>query len=192
MIPLELFDRTESHAFGIIKAKSEHFLAPCYSQGRITHYIALGKRSFGLIKGVCSRFKFRILGAAQLIDSAPVICSPIIMKFFLCTLFVSAVLINTAVAAADTSFDARGASNWKPQWYHKNYRQPVTIRCSSNDTDDVADDFLAAVKKANNGGEVWLRKGETYVIGKKLDLSFLQDFSLRLDGEIKVNSLFPP
>ena len=65
------------------------------------------------------------------------------------------------------------------------HRRTVTIRPSKSDTDDISEDFLWAMKKANNGGTLWLKKGETYVIGKKLDLSFLNDIHVRLDGEIK-------
>ncbi|KAI6896728.1 glycoside hydrolase family 28 protein [Hortaea werneckii] len=64
------------------------------------------------------------------------------------------------------------------------YRHKVTIRASQNETDDVSDDFLWAMHKANHGGTVWLKEGETYVIGKKLLLDFLKDIHVQLDGEI--------
>ncbi|KAI7470101.1 hypothetical protein KC351_g12834, partial [Hortaea werneckii] len=64
------------------------------------------------------------------------------------------------------------------------YRHKVTIRASQNETDDVSDDFLWAMHKANHGGTVWLKEGETYVIGKKLLLDFLKDVHVQLDGEI--------
>ena len=35
-----------------------------------------------------------------------------------------------------------------------------------------------------------LEKGKTYIIGRKLDLTFLQDVYVRLDGEIKVLFFF--
>lgn len=41
------------------------------------------------------------------------------------------------------------------------------------------------MKKANGGGTLWLKKGNTYVIGKKLELSWLNDVHLRLEGEVK-------
>jgi galacturan 1,4-alpha-galacturonidase len=65
-------------------------------------------------------------------------------------------------------------------------RHVVTIRSSKNDTDDVSDNFLHGIKKANKGGTLYLEKGSTYVVGKKLDLSFLDDIHVHLDGEIKV------
>jgi hypothetical protein len=65
-------------------------------------------------------------------------------------------------------------------------KAPITIRCSRNDTDDISSELYAAIKKQNHGGEVWLLEGEKYVIGKRLDLSFLDDFALRIDGELKV------
>ncbi|KAJ5489534.1 exopolygalacturonase B [Penicillium diatomitis] len=64
-------------------------------------------------------------------------------------------------------------------------RRTVTIRASKNDKDDISDDFLWAMKRANHGGRVLLKKGKTYVIGKKLDLSFLNDIEVQLEGEIK-------
>lgn len=65
-------------------------------------------------------------------------------------------------------------------------RKKVTIRASKNDTDDISDDFLWALKKANNGGLVRLKKGHKYVIGKKLDLTFLNDVYVNIEGELKV------
>ena len=65
-------------------------------------------------------------------------------------------------------------------------RKKITIRASKNDRDDISADFLWALKKANQGGLVHLQKGKKYVIGKKLDLTFLKDVYVRLDGELKV------
>jgi galacturan 1,4-alpha-galacturonidase len=67
-------------------------------------------------------------------------------------------------------------------------RKKVTIRASKDDRDDVSDEFLAAIKKANGGGLVHLKKGHKYVIGKKLDLTFLDDIYITIDGELKVSS----
>jgi galacturan 1,4-alpha-galacturonidase len=66
-------------------------------------------------------------------------------------------------------------------------RKKVTIRASKHDRDDISDDFLWAIKQANNGGLVHLKKGHKYVIGKKLDLSFLKDIYVKIDGELKVS-----
>jgi galacturan 1,4-alpha-galacturonidase len=65
-------------------------------------------------------------------------------------------------------------------------RRTITIRPSKNDDDDVSWDFLWGIKQANHGGRLLLQKGKTYVIGKKLDLSFLNDIEVQLEGEIKV------
>lgn len=72
-------------------------------------------------------------------------------------------------------------------------RKKIKIRASKNDNDDISDDFLWALKKANHGGLVHLEKGKKYVIGTKLDLTFLNDVYVKLDGEIKVSwiKLFP-
>lgn len=67
-------------------------------------------------------------------------------------------------------------------------RRKITIRASKSDTDDISADFLWALKQANHGGLVHLEKGKKYVIGKKLDLTFLNDVYVRLDGELKVST----
>jgi galacturan 1,4-alpha-galacturonidase len=69
------------------------------------------------------------------------------------------------------------------------HRKKITIRASKNDHDDISDDFLWAIKKANCGGLVHLQKGKKYVIGKKLDLTFLDDVYVKIDGELKVHRL---
>lgn len=72
--------------------------------------------------------------------------------------------------------------------FHGGCRHVVRIRSSNNDTDDVSADFLAGIKKANNGGTLYLPKNDLFVIGEPLDLTFLDDIHVRLDGEIKVRS----
>lgn len=72
--------------------------------------------------------------------------------------------------------------NWGCNW--PDFRHKVTIRSSLNERDDISDDLLWAFRKANHGGTVYLKPGQRYVIGKKLDLSFLDDVHLQLDGEI--------
>lgn len=66
-------------------------------------------------------------------------------------------------------------------------RKTITIDPSIDINDDVSDVFREAVKEADNGGTLWLREGGVYVIGKALDLTGLNDFHLRLDGEIRVS-----
>ncbi|KAJ5609862.1 pectin lyase-like protein [Penicillium herquei] len=70
---------------------------------------------------------------------------------------------------------------------HQKYpdRRTVTIRPSRNDHDDVSDDFLWGIQQANYGGRLLLEKDKTYVIGKKLDLTFLNDIEVQLEGELK-------
>lgn len=68
-------------------------------------------------------------------------------------------------------------------------RKKIKIRASKHDRDDISDDFLWAIKKANHGGLVHLEKGKKYVIGKKLDLTFLKDVYVRIDGELKVSTV---
>ncbi|TLD25947.1 glycoside hydrolase family protein [Venturia nashicola] len=64
-------------------------------------------------------------------------------------------------------------------------RATVTIQHSTSDTDDVSAAFLDGLMKANNGGRLYLDRGKKYVIARKLDLTFLNDVYIRLDGEIK-------
>ncbi|KAK3352537.1 exo-polygalacturonase [Lasiosphaeria hispida] len=74
---------------------------------------------------------------------------------------------------------------------HPSSRKVIEIRASANETDDVADDFLQALHKANRGGTVRLPKGKTFMIGKPLDLTFLNDIHILLDGEIKFTNDTP-
>ncbi|KAL2846860.1 putative exopolygalacturonase B [Aspergillus pseudoustus] len=64
-------------------------------------------------------------------------------------------------------------------------RRTVTIRASRSDTDDISDDFLWGIRRANHGGRLLLQKGKKYVIGKRLDLTFLDNIEVQLDGELK-------
>ncbi|OAK98543.1 glycoside hydrolase family 28 protein [Phaeosphaeriaceae sp. SRC1lsM3a] len=82
---------------------------------------------------------------------------------------------------------SRGAHKEKDNWGNavEKDRKKVTIRASKDDKDDISDDFLSAIKKANKGGMVHLKKGHSYVIGKKLDLTFLDDIYVKIDGELK-------
>ena len=113
------------------------------------------------------------------------------MKFFLATLFVSAVssiAVDQLIPGAQiiSESDTRGLE--RVGGHHDKYhdRRTITIRPSRNDTDDVSRDFLWGIKHANHGGRLLLKKGEKYVIGRKLDLTFLDDIEVQLDGELKV------
>lgn len=63
----------------------------------------------------------------------------------------------------------------------------MNIRSSRNETDDVSSEFLQGMRDANNGGTLVLKQNETYVIGQKLDLTFLNDIEVNLEGEILVS-----
>lgn len=110
---------------------------------------------------------------------------------FLATI-VSALTIDSIPVGAEVieaPFTTRLNKRWaKDKWGNnpEPHRRKVTIRASKNDYDDVSNDFLWAMKKANHGGLVHLEESKTYVIGKRLDLSWLDDIYVRLDGEIKV------
>ncbi|KAH8596490.1 pectin lyase fold/virulence factor [Bisporella sp. PMI_857] len=65
-----------------------------------------------------------------------------------------------------------------------NHRPKIYIRASKNQTDDVSAEFLKGLKKANHGGTLVLPKGQTFVLGKKLDLTFLNNVHVNLEGTI--------
>ncbi|KAL9618422.1 MAG: hypothetical protein Q9160_006863 [Pyrenula sp. 1 TL-2023] len=93
---------------------------------------------------------------------------------------------STAVLASGSGRSAQ----LTPRWPHKQAarrqsdRRVVTIRASRDETDDVSADFLQGMQDANNGGTLLLKQNETYVIGQKLDLTFLNDIEVNLEGEI--------
>ncbi|EXF73913.1 glycosyl hydrolase family 28 [Colletotrichum fioriniae PJ7] len=64
-------------------------------------------------------------------------------------------------------------------------RKTFTIRASRNATDDVSEELKKGLQEANNGGTLYLPKNQTFVIAKALDLTFLNDIHVRLEGEIK-------
>ncbi|KAI0132816.1 family 28 glycosyl hydrolase [Xylariales sp. AK1849] len=70
-------------------------------------------------------------------------------------------------------------------------RKIVTIRASEDDEDDVADEFLEGLQKANNGGTLYLPKDKLFIIGKPLDLTFLNDVQVHWDGEVKFTNDTP-
>ncbi|PSR80964.1 family 28 glycosyl hydrolase [Coniella lustricola] len=76
---------------------------------------------------------------------------------------------------------------YKPQSIYQRSdtgRHVVTIRPSANDTDDVSAEIKAGLERANHGGTLYLPANSTFVIGQPLDLTFLHDVQVRLDGEI--------
>ena len=95
--------------------------------------------------------------------------------------------IGASIVSARNPVPGRGHGHeHKDSWgcNKPEYRHQVTIRSSVNDTDDISSDFLWGMQKANNGGTLVLKAGETYVIGKKLLLNFLNDIHVQLDGII--------
>lgn len=77
---------------------------------------------------------------------------------------------------------------YKPPRFGHDTRHAVTIRASRNDTDDVSAEFKSGLERANHGGTLYLPAGQTFVIGQPLDLTFLDDVHLRLDGEIRFSN----
>jgi hypothetical protein len=83
---------------------------------------------------------------------------------------------------------------WRKQnpYHHPptNNRRKVYIRPSNNDTDDISSEFLKGLKSANYGGTLVLPANQTFIIGTKLDLTFLHDIQVQLEGELKVCALY--
>ena len=63
-------------------------------------------------------------------------------------------------------------------------RKKVFIPQSNSDTDDRSCEFLQGLREANHGGTLVLPEGQKFVIGRKLDLTFLDNVQVQLDGEI--------
>lgn len=84
----------------------------------------------------------------------------------------------------------RNKHPWDPPHWGDN-RHTFTIRPSRNDTDDISDEFVRGLQKANHGGTLHLKKGDTYVIGQPLDLTWLDDIHVNLEGEIKFTNDTP-
>lgn len=113
------------------------------------------------------------------------------MKFLAITALLSQLLTFTSASSPPLTHDIPSSPL---EFRHKHpYRSPkpgvgtrhvVTIRPSVNDTDDVSADFKAGLERANYGGTLYLPANQTYVIGQPLDLTFLDDVHVHLDGEI--------
>lgn len=118
------------------------------------------------------------------------------MKFFITTVCTTIILeLLSCVAAVSSPFplppglprsvqEFRKKHPYKPSKPHHDGRHVVTIRPSANDTDDVSAQFKAGLERANHGGTLYLPADQTFVIGQPLDLTFLSDVHLHLDGEI--------
>jgi galacturan 1,4-alpha-galacturonidase len=95
--------------------------------------------------------------------------------------------INLITQHSNNELHSRACATGKDNWGNcvEADRIPTTIRASTSETDDVSTAFLEGLKKANDGGLLHLEKGKKYIIAKKLDLSFLNNVYVKLDGEIK-------
>jgi galacturan 1,4-alpha-galacturonidase len=113
------------------------------------------------------------------------------MFFKLPALGLAASLLAVAQAAhLDASYlGPRSVGDYKRMYPYTHpgpdRRKKVYIPESHSDTDDRSCEFLQGLKEANNGGTLVLPAGKKFVIGRKLDLEFLNDVQVQLDGEIK-------
>lgn len=105
---------------------------------------------------------------------------------------VTGVLANSELPAGvpRSTLEFREKHPYKPKPDH-GCRKTVTIRASEDDEDDVSQEFYKGLKKANHGGTLYLKEDETYVIGQPLDLTFLDDVHVHLEGEIKFTNDTP-
>jgi hypothetical protein len=106
----------------------------------------------------------------------------------------SAVVLVFSIATVDAVYSGpKSIGEFRHHFpYHHppaNHRPKVHIRPSKDETDDISAEFYKGLKKANNGGTLVLPKGQTFVIGKKLDLTFLKNVEVELEGTILVCSL---
>ncbi|RDW84233.1 hypothetical protein BP6252_01823 [Coleophoma cylindrospora] len=114
-----------------------------------------------------------------------------LFKFSTLNFVASAVLAVLPIVASEFPHGYQGPKsvgqfrNWHPYNYPApNFRKKVYIRASKSETDDISADFYAGLKEANHGGTLVLPANKTFVIGKKLDLTFLDDVEVQLDGKI--------
>lgn len=114
-----------------------------------------------------------------------------LFRNYLASVIVSAALLFSSITAAD---DYHGPKNIEQFRHNYPYNRPapdrrkkVYIKSSRNATDDVSADFYNGLKKANYGGTLVIPKDQTIVIGTKLDLTFLHDVEVQLEGEILVS-----
>lgn len=107
---------------------------------------------------------------------------------------VNAFLVALGLSWATSALDLPpGIPRSLPEFRHKHpythpgrpSRKQVHIRPSANSTDDIASELLAGLHLANHGGTLVLPANQTFVIGKPLDLTFLDDIHILLDGEIR-------
>lgn len=102
-------------------------------------------------------------------------------------------LITATIASISSSFPPelpRSVDQFRKKHPYKSpkpnagNRHVVTIKASANDTDDISAQFKDGLERANHGGTLYLPAGQTFVIGQPLDLTFLDDVHVHLDGEI--------
>jgi galacturan 1,4-alpha-galacturonidase len=60
-----------------------------------------------------------------------------------------------------------------------------TVKTYDNDGKDDSKYILKAIKECNNGGHVVFERGKTYTIGTALNLTFLKNIDLDVQGTIK-------
>ncbi|RFN46172.1 putative exopolygalacturonase [Fusarium flagelliforme] len=79
--------------------------------------------------------------------------------------------------------DFRQKHPYKPPKHE--HRKIIKIRASRDHQDDVSEDFERGVRQADRGNTLYLPHGQTFVIGKALDLTGLNDIHIHLEGEIR-------
>lgn len=84
--------------------------------------------------------------------------------------------------------DFRQKHPYKPPKHE--HRKIIKIRASRDHQDDVSEDFERGVRQADRGNTLYLPHGQTFVIGKALDLTGLNDIHIHLEGEIRVSNRF--
>ncbi|QPC71083.1 hypothetical protein HYE68_001835 [Fusarium pseudograminearum] len=106
------------------------------------------------------------------------------------TLGLLAALVITTINAVSLPQDVpRDVSGFRKKHPYTppmhDHRRIIRIRASKDHHDDVSKDFERGIRQADRGSTLYLPHGQTFVIGKALDLTGLNDIHVHLDGEIR-------
>ncbi|KAM0371293.1 hypothetical protein ACHAPK_005515, partial [Fusarium culmorum] len=103
--------------------------------------------------------------------------------------FLAALAITTIDAVSPPQDVPRDVSGFRKKHPYTppmhEHRKLIRIRASKDFHDDVSKDFERGVRQADRGSTLYLPRGQTFVIGKALDLTGLNDIHVHLDGEIR-------
>ncbi|KFX97455.1 hypothetical protein V490_02779 [Pseudogymnoascus sp. VKM F-3557] len=136
-----------------------------------------------------SAIAYKAYNASQSIEPALLLIGIMFFKLPALGLVVSLFAITEAAHLDASYLGPRNVDDYRRFYPYTppgpDARKKVYIPESNSDTDDRSCEFLQGLKEANHGGTLVLPAGKKFVIGRKLDLTFLDDVQVQLDGEIK-------